>query len=98
MAPKTCSAGGEAAQHRAGKNNPFPHLAVSAGPGVDPMSCQGTLLTHIQLAVNQNSQIPFCGIALQFLIPQSVHTTRAAPSYVQNSAHGLVELYGIGDS
>ncbi|KAJ7413698.1 hypothetical protein BTVI_42773 [Pitangus sulphuratus] len=29
------------------------------------------LLTHIQLAINQDPQVPFCGTAFQHIIPQS---------------------------
>lgn len=50
---------------------------------VGPFGCQGTLLTHIQPAVNQNPQIPFHGTSLHPLIPQSVHLSRVAPSQVQ---------------
>ncbi|KAJ7421212.1 hypothetical protein WISP_43878 [Willisornis vidua] len=32
-----------------------------------------TLLTHIQLAINQDLQGPFHGTAFQYLIPQSLH-------------------------
>lgn len=39
---------------------------------------QGTLLTHIQLAVNQNPQIFFHRAALQSFVPQSVYMSRVA--------------------
>lgn len=50
----------------------------SAGPAapqgtVGPLGFQKTLLAHIQLAVSQNLQIPFCGAALQPLVPQSTY-------------------------
>ncbi|KAJ7411670.1 hypothetical protein WISP_101702 [Willisornis vidua] len=38
------------------------------------------LLTHIQLAIDQDPQVPFLGTAFQHLIPQSVQTARDAPS------------------
>jgi len=34
-----------------------------------PFGCQGTLSTHIQLVINPDLQISFCGAALQSLIP-----------------------------
>lgn len=68
----------------------------SAGHGalqgrVVPLSCQGTLLTQIQLAVNQKPEIPFCEAAL---VSQSVHINRVAPFLVQNLA--CVKLYTVG--
>ena len=49
-------------------------------------SCQGTLLAHIQLAVNHKPQIPLCGAALKRLVAQSVRIARVAPSQVQDPA------------
>ena len=63
-------------QRRADQDNPFPRPAGSAVPDapqdmVGPPGCQGTLLTHIQLAVDQNPQIPFLSAAFQPLTRQS---------------------------
>ena len=49
----TSSAGGEAAQNRTEQDNPFPHLAGSAGPDVlqgtvGPLGSQGTLLSPVE--------------------------------------------------
>lgn len=38
------------------------------------------LLTHVQLAIAQDPQVPF---PFQHLIPHSIHTTKVAPSQVQ---------------
>lgn len=39
---------------------------------VGPFSHQGTLLTHTDLTINQNSQIPSCRATFQPLVPQSI--------------------------
>ena len=57
-----------------------------------PSGCQGTLLTHIQLAINTNPQMSFQEAVVQPLIPQSVHITRIAPSQVENLALALVKF------
>jgi len=54
--------------------------------------CLGTLLIHLQLAVSQNLQIAFSGVALQCLILQSVCIARVAPSLVQNLALAFVKI------
>ncbi|NXX18361.1 TNPO1 protein, partial [Podargus strigoides] len=43
---------------------------------ISPFGCQGTLLTHIQLAINPNPQISFRGAIFQPLVPQFVHRSR----------------------
>ncbi|KAF4796003.1 hypothetical protein TURU_088131 [Turdus rufiventris] len=55
------------------------------------------LMTHIQLAIDQDIQVPFHGTAFQPLIPQSVHTSRVDLSQVQNPELALVELHMVGD-
>lgn len=45
---------------------------------VGPLSCQGMLLTHVQLAPNHNSQTPFHVSALHVLVPQTVRIYRVA--------------------
>lgn len=50
------------------------------------------LLAQIQLAINENPQIPFHADALQPLVPQSVCVSRVASSQVQNLALVLVSL------
>ncbi|XP_050565909.1 uncharacterized protein LOC126913259 [Cygnus atratus] len=64
---------------------------------VGPPGCQGTLLAHIQLAVNHNPQIPLCRAALQRLVAQSVCIARVAPSQVQDPALAFVKLHVVGD-
>lgn len=51
-----------------------------------PFGYQGTLLIQIQLAMNQNSKVPFSGTALQPFGPQPVHIFRAVWLQVQNPA------------
>lgn len=93
VAPKVApSAGGEVTQHREEEDKLFLHSTGSAGPDtpqcmVGPSSCQGTLPTQIQVATNQNVQVPFCWTALQLLAP---HTVRAVPFQVQNPALALL--------
>ncbi|KAJ7411763.1 hypothetical protein WISP_101080 [Willisornis vidua] len=50
------------------------------------------LLTHIQLAISQDAQAPFCSTALQPLVLWSIHTTKAALS------QGLLAFEGIDSS
>ncbi|KAK4806787.1 hypothetical protein QYF61_005583 [Mycteria americana] len=47
---------------------------------VGPFGCQGTLLTHIQLAINLDPQISFRGAALQPLVLQFVCIIRITSS------------------
>ncbi|KAJ7411402.1 hypothetical protein BTVI_49499 [Pitangus sulphuratus] len=54
------------------------------------------LLTNIQLAINQDPQILFHGPDLQPLIPQSVQTSRAVLSRVQNPAPVFVKIHVLG--
>ncbi|RMC12967.1 hypothetical protein DUI87_10494 [Hirundo rustica rustica] len=63
---------------------------------VGPPGCQGTM-TRVQLATDQDLQIPFHGTALQHLIPQSVRTSRVVPPQVQNLTLSLVDLHLVGD-
>ncbi|NWX66462.1 BRM1L protein, partial [Promerops cafer] len=79
VVPKTApSTRGEATpvQSRAGQSSPLPGNAVPDAPQdrVGPPGCRA-LLAQIQLSVNQNPQVPFCGAALQPLIPQSAMAT-----------------------
>ncbi|KAK4827409.1 hypothetical protein QYF61_017839 [Mycteria americana] len=60
-------------------------------------SNEGTLLTHIEPAVNQHPQVPFCRAALQPLLSQSVLVPRMTLSQVQNLAFGLVKFHPIND-
>jgi len=92
-----CSRWGCTAQSRAGQLLPSPG---SAGPEalqgkVGPSGFQSALLTQIQFVTNQNTQIPFCGAALQPLTPQSVHRASATPFLVQNPQ--FAPLYADGD-
>ncbi|KAK4824382.1 hypothetical protein QYF61_014042 [Mycteria americana] len=51
----------------------------------------GTLLAHIQLAVNQHSQVLFCRAAFQPLFPKPVALHGVAVDQVQDLALGLVK-------
>lgn len=55
------------------------------------------LLTHIQLAIAQQPQVPFHSAGLQLLVPLSVCTTWVALYQVQNLSLALVKLHTIGD-
>lgn len=56
-------------------------------PGHSLPSClPGTLLAHVQLAIDQNPQILLRRAALQHLVPQSICTARVAVSQVENPA------------
>ena len=89
-------------ERRAEHSNPFPRPAshavleapqdALAAPGF-----QGLQLTHVQLVIDQNPQIPLCTAALQPLNPQTVRTDRAAPCQVWNLALALAEAPMVGD-
>lgn len=91
---------GEAAQCRAEQDKASPPPAGSAGPDelqgiVGLLSCQRALLTHVQLALKQNTQIPFCW-AITASRPQSVCLARLTQSQVQNLAIALAKFHGTG--
>ncbi|KAK4832946.1 hypothetical protein QYF61_026602 [Mycteria americana] len=56
----------------------------------------GTLLAHIQAAVNQHPQVLFCQAAFQPLFPRTVALHGVAVAQVQDLALGLVEPHTIG--
>ncbi|KAK4816500.1 hypothetical protein QYF61_017461 [Mycteria americana] len=56
----------------------------------------GTLLAHIQLAVNQHSQVLLCQAAFQPLFPKPVALHGVVVTQVQDPALGLVEPHTIG--
>ncbi|KAK4814248.1 hypothetical protein QYF61_012744, partial [Mycteria americana] len=58
----------------------------------------GTLLAHIQAAVNQHSQVLLCWAAFQPLFPEPVVLHGVAVAQVQALALGLVEAHTIGPS
>jgi len=60
---------------------------------VGPLGCQGTLLAHVPLAVDQDLQIHFSVSAVQPLILQFVHISSIAPSQVL----ALVKFHVTGD-
>ena len=64
---------------------------------VCPLGCQGTLLTHIEPAVDQHPQIPFCRAALQPLLSQSVLVPGVTLSQMQNLTFVLVKFHAIDD-
>ncbi|KAK4810966.1 hypothetical protein QYF61_014438 [Mycteria americana] len=55
----------------------------------------GTLLAHIQLAVNQHPQVLFCQAAFQPLFPKPVALHGVVVAQVQDLALGLVEPHTI---
>ncbi|KAK4832282.1 hypothetical protein QYF61_021681 [Mycteria americana] len=62
------------------------------------LGCLGTLLAHIQVAVNQHPQVLLCQAAFQPLFPKPVALRRVAVAQVQDVALGLVEPHSIGSS
>ncbi|KAK4830661.1 LOW QUALITY PROTEIN: hypothetical protein QYF61_012541, partial [Mycteria americana] len=58
----------------------------------------GTLLAHIQAAVNQHPQVLFCVAAFQPLFPKPVALHGVAVAQVQDLALGLVKPHTIGPS
>ncbi|KAK4823681.1 hypothetical protein QYF61_005652 [Mycteria americana] len=56
----------------------------------------GTLLAHIQLAVNQHPQVLFCRAAFQPLFPKPVALHGVAVAQVQDLALGLVKPHTVG--
>ncbi|KAK4810927.1 hypothetical protein QYF61_013335 [Mycteria americana] len=58
----------------------------------------GTLLAHIQAAVNQHSQVLLCWTAFQPLFPKPVALHGVAVAQVQDPALSLVEPHTIGPS
>ncbi|KAK4831669.1 hypothetical protein QYF61_018636 [Mycteria americana] len=56
----------------------------------------GTLLAHIQLAINQHPQVLFCQAAFQPLFPGTVALQGVVVTQVQDLALGLVEPHTIG--
>ncbi|KAK4826479.1 hypothetical protein QYF61_009475 [Mycteria americana] len=62
------------------------------------LGCLGTLLAHIQLAVNQHSQVLFHWAAFQPLFPKPVALHGVAVAQVQDLALGLVKPHTIHPS
>ncbi|KAK4824612.1 hypothetical protein QYF61_016881 [Mycteria americana] len=58
----------------------------------------GTLLAHIQAAVNQHSQVLLCRAALQPLFPKPVVLHGVAVAQVQDPTLGLVKPHTVGPS
>lgn len=72
-------------------------VAVLGQDMVGLLGCQGTLLAHIQLAINQNPQVPFHRAVLQPLISQDVVISKTASSQVQNPRLALIKLHIVSD-
>ena len=64
---------------------------------VSRIGCQGTRLTQIQFATNQNLLISFCGAALKSPIPKYPHISQVSSFQAQNQALALSQLHAIGD-
>lgn len=60
-----------------------------------PFGCQGSLLTPIELTVNQHPQIPFYRAVLQLLLSQFILVPGISPFQVQNLALGLLKFHAI---
>lgn len=84
-------------QHRTEKGNPFLHPLVTLCM-INPRILLAARAHYwLQLAFNQNPQIPFHEAALQPLIPQAISISKVSPSQVQNLALILVEFYIVDD-
>ena len=68
------------------------HTGGSPGCG-SPPGC----LNPVQLAIDQNPQIPLCRAALQPLIPLTVRTARVAPCQAWNPSLALAKPHIAGD-
>ncbi|KAK4827864.1 hypothetical protein QYF61_022014 [Mycteria americana] len=81
--------------------NHFPSPAGHTIPdtsqdAIDLLGHLGTLLAHIQLAVNQHPQVLLCWAAFQPLFPKPVAMHEVVVTQVQDPALGLVEPHTIG--
>lgn len=99
MAPKSASNTGSKASLTQSRAIPSLTSAESDAPQdmVGLPNCLGILLTHVQVTVDQDTQIPFSRVAIQSVIPQTVHIARAVPLQVQNPALALLKLHALGD-
>lgn len=81
-------------QSRAGQPPPLPGWACF--PSAGPLGCKGMLLTHIQIPLNQNPQIPLCRAALQPLNP-SLYVGPGLPRsrYQIQSLHLLSSMWFV---
>ncbi|KAK4810174.1 hypothetical protein QYF61_010486 [Mycteria americana] len=106
----TCSLGPSPASLPFSGHAPAPQcLSCSEGPKLNtvfevrPHQCQpgynlGTLLAHVQAAVNQHPQVFFCRAAFQPLFPKPVALHEVVVAQVQDPALSLVEPHTIGPS
>ncbi|KAK4821599.1 LOW QUALITY PROTEIN: hypothetical protein QYF61_025176 [Mycteria americana] len=90
-------------QCQAQRDSPFPSPACHAIPdtsqdAIGLLGYLGTLLAHIQLAVDQHPQVLFCQAAFQPLFPKPVALHGVVVAQVQDLALGLVEPHTIGPS
>ncbi|KAK4831708.1 hypothetical protein QYF61_018760 [Mycteria americana] len=90
-------------QCRVQGHNHFPSPAGHAifdtsQDAIDDLGHLGTLLAHVQPAVNQHTQVLFCLAAFQPLFPKPVALHGAVVTQVQDPTLGLVEPHTIGPS
>ncbi|KAK4832371.1 hypothetical protein QYF61_022226 [Mycteria americana] len=92
MRPHQCQAQGDS--HFP---NPTGHtISHASQDAVGLLGHLGTLLAHIQPAVDQHPQVLFCEAAFQPLFPKPVALHGLAVTQVQDLALGLVEPHTIG--
>ncbi|PKU47025.1 hypothetical protein llap_2678 [Limosa lapponica baueri] len=82
-------------------DNRFPSLAGhsisdTSQDAIGHLGYLGTLLAHIQPAVDQDSQVLFCQAALQPLFPKPLLSCGVVVTQVQDLALGFVEPRTIG--
>ncbi|KAK4811279.1 hypothetical protein QYF61_023331 [Mycteria americana] len=70
-------------------------ISDTSQDALDLLGHLGTLLAHIQAAVNQHSQVLFCQAAFQPLFPKPVALHGVAVAQVQDLALGLVKPHTI---
>ncbi|KAK4814832.1 hypothetical protein QYF61_027805 [Mycteria americana] len=74
-----------------------PHLSTTCfQDAIGFLGRLGTLLAHIQAAVNQHPQVLLCWAAFQPLFPKPVALHGVAVAQVQDLALGLVEPHTVG--
>ncbi|GAB0186435.1 hypothetical protein GRJ2_001108800 [Grus japonensis] len=88
-------------QCRVQGDNHFPSpdghtIADTSQDAVGLLGHLGTLLAHIQLAVNQHLQVLFCRAAFQPLFPKPAALHGIVVTQVQDLAPSLVESHPVG--
>ena len=70
-------------------------IADTSQDAVGPLGHLGTLLAHVQLIINQHTQVPFLFTIIQPLFPKPVALHGVTGARVQDPSLGLVEPHPI---